>query len=311
MSVVDNIFSGLSSSGGSTINERVKNFLISEGLGTSSSSISDMLNKYTFDGKIGWQALIAKYGLGAVDELEALISTLFGNGEQGAFYVPQPQVLGQQVLYQDSAGTVPVTADGDPVGLMLDVSGNGNHASQATSGARPVYRTDGTLHWLEADGVDDYLLHDFSLTGTGMLMAAARSNLSAASIKGLFGATPPNGVQYAAIFSEANDVNWGSYGSNRFRPSSYSLQGATRVVASVADTTSSQILYTDKNAGEPLPYTPYGGDSNERRKLFQETNNTRSFYGLFYGALAVDRVPSDQEREDAIDYLASLAGVSL
>ena len=33
----------------------------------------------------------------------------------------------------------------------------GNHAIQETAAARPVYRTDGELHWLEFDGVDDTL----------------------------------------------------------------------------------------------------------------------------------------------------------
>lgn len=34
----------------------------------------------------------------------------------------------------------------------------GNHASQDTTAAKPTYRTDGTLHWLEFDGVDDQLV---------------------------------------------------------------------------------------------------------------------------------------------------------
>src|SRR5690554_3312719 len=92
-----------------------------------------------------------------VDKLRALIDQLYGNGEQGAMYIPKPKMLGQQVLWQDAEGTVPVMSDGDPVGLMLDLSGNGNHATQATSASRPIYRTDGTLHWLELDGVDDHL----------------------------------------------------------------------------------------------------------------------------------------------------------
>ena len=78
---------------------------------------------------------------------------LFKNGEQGAWYDPSDL----STLFQDAAGTTPVTADGDPVGLMLDKSGNVSHAIQSVAASRPVYRTDGTLHWLQFDGVDDHL----------------------------------------------------------------------------------------------------------------------------------------------------------
>lgn len=45
---------------------------------------------------------------------------------------------GRITCYQDSAGTIPVTAVEQPVGKWLDKSGRGNHASQATSASRPV-----------------------------------------------------------------------------------------------------------------------------------------------------------------------------
>ena len=80
-------------------------------------------------------------------------SFLFENGEQGAWYDPSDL----STMFQDAAGTTPVTADGQPVGRILDKSGRGNHASQATSAARPLYKTDGTYHWLQFDGVDDSL----------------------------------------------------------------------------------------------------------------------------------------------------------
>jgi hypothetical protein len=100
-----------------------------------------------------------------ISPLNRLIILLFSNNEQGAFYIPRPVVNGTQSLFQDAAGTVPVTADGDPVGLMIDQSGNGNHATQSVSGSRPVYRTDGGLHWLEFNGVNGFLISsDYTLS---------------------------------------------------------------------------------------------------------------------------------------------------
>ena len=88
---------------------------------------------------------------------------LFLNGELGAWYDPSDLTT----MFQDRAGTTPVTADGQPVGKILDKSGRGNHASQATAAARPLYKTDGTYHWLQFDGVDDSLsteVIDFTAT---------------------------------------------------------------------------------------------------------------------------------------------------
>ena len=237
-------------------------------------------------------------------------AALFAQGQQGVWYEPKPEYL-----YQDAAGTIPVTADGDPVGLMLDrskglsqgqpevidpqawddsssaweniegeliytatnanrqiiqtgsfpgarylvsfsvdffteensapllnvaigdsantsqradlegprgggatrhytlalekyteqisfnpnrfVSGApifngriynisvrelpGNHATQETSAARPIYRTDGTLHWLQFDGVDDVMQAPFSIDGessNGLAVAIRIATLS-------------------------------------------------------------------------------------------------------------------------------------
>lgn len=60
-------------------------------------------------------------------------------------------------LYQDAAATLPVASDGDPVGTMLDKSGNGYHVIQSNAAARPTYRTNGSRHWLEFNGIDSGL----------------------------------------------------------------------------------------------------------------------------------------------------------
>lgn len=66
-------------------------------------------------------------------------------------------------LRQNTNGTTAVTADGDPVGYVTDLSGNGYHLIAVSDSARPVYRTDGVLHWLEVDGSADAMQSAASL----------------------------------------------------------------------------------------------------------------------------------------------------
>ena len=106
-----------------------------------------------------------------IDNLNALLTSLFSAGEQGAIYIPKPVVNGVQSLFQDSAGTAAVTADGDPVGLVIDQSGNGNSAAQSTSAARPTYNT--SPDRLSLDKVDDALIVTVPAGGwTGTMVLA-------------------------------------------------------------------------------------------------------------------------------------------
>ncbi len=95
--------------------------------------------------------------MGSGISLEELIALLRATGVLEAFYVFRPSALGQQVMWQDSAGTIPVESDGDLAGRVKDLSGNGNDALQVTDGARPAYRSTGGLHRIELDGVNDTL----------------------------------------------------------------------------------------------------------------------------------------------------------
>lgn len=49
------------------------------------------------------------------------VASMFASGEQGVWYDPSDL----STMFQDAAGTIPVTAVGQPVGLMLDKSKNG------------------------------------------------------------------------------------------------------------------------------------------------------------------------------------------
>lgn len=55
---------------------------------------------------------------GGLRPLASIIKGMFTNGEQGVWYDPSDL----STLYQDAAGTIPVTAVEQPVGLMLDKS---------------------------------------------------------------------------------------------------------------------------------------------------------------------------------------------
>jgi len=111
------------------------------------------------------------------------IADLFASSEQGAWYGPSDL----STLFQDSAGTTPVTTAGQPVGRMLDNSGNDNHATQATAAARPTYQTGPARATL--DKVDDRLLVTVPAGGfTGTMVLATDQGTAS------YGVTIPSGA---------------------------------------------------------------------------------------------------------------------
>lgn len=54
--------------------------------------------------------------------------------DNGAWFDPEDM----STMFQDAAGTAPVTALEQPVGKWLDKSGNGNHATQSITASRPT-----------------------------------------------------------------------------------------------------------------------------------------------------------------------------
>ncbi|WP_303704783.1 hypothetical protein [Celeribacter baekdonensis] len=60
-------------------------------------------------------------------------------------------------LYQDAAMTIPVASSGDPVGAMLDKSGNGFHLVALSEAARPTLVDVSGSAALSFDGIDDNL----------------------------------------------------------------------------------------------------------------------------------------------------------
>jgi hypothetical protein len=90
-------------------------------------------------------------------------ATLFA-GTAGGFY----NVADSSTLFQSGTRAAPgaaVTADGDPVGLMLDKSGNNNDVAITTT-QRPLYKPNSGLPYLLFDGVNDCLRALFAMSTT-------------------------------------------------------------------------------------------------------------------------------------------------
>lgn len=78
-------------------------------------------------------------------------ATLFASGQKGEYYDP----LDLTTLWKNTAGTDPITADGDQVALVKGLSPNAVNLPQATSTFRPLFKTSGGVNWLQGDGTDD------------------------------------------------------------------------------------------------------------------------------------------------------------
>ena len=99
--------------------------------------------------------------LGYASNSQKPITEIFANGEQGFFYDPSDL----STMFQDASGTIPVTAAGQPIGLIRDKSGRNNHAYSTTSSRRPIFEQKPILG---ANFVTDSTLAEPSKWNTGV-----------------------------------------------------------------------------------------------------------------------------------------------
>lgn len=80
---------------------------------------------------------------------DADIQAMFANGKKGFWYDPYDL----NTMFQDDTAEIPVAALEQTVGMIMDKSGNNNHATQNTASRKPFVNSSG----LSFDGVDDGL----------------------------------------------------------------------------------------------------------------------------------------------------------
>ena len=216
--------------------------------------------------------------------------TLFSAGEQGAWYDPSDL----STLFQDSAGTTPVTAVGQPVGKMNDKSGRGNHAIQATSASRPILQQDGSgRYYLACDGIDDGLASvsaiDFTTTDKSTISIGLRklSDAARASILEL-GNGVNNSFRVEAPTSAAPNYNFASAGSTSSSITATTFTAPiTNIVTGIGSvsTDTAIIRINGVQLGSSITDQGTGNYRNDTLFLFRRGGSSLPFNGNFYGAV--------------------------
>lgn len=174
----------------------------------------------------------------------------------------------------------------------------GNHATQSVSTSRPIYKTDGLIHWLEFDGVDDRLGWENHDRGTSVAVACS----SYGSANGVLGggsndletgyiAVTPTGLRYRTnsttthVFTEA--------------------QAGTKVYSMLREDNGDVYAWRDgEESTNILNKTPI-------ILKYISPGNVSAYKGRVYGVVVSENLITRQQRDELEIYLANKSGVSL
>lgn len=252
------------------------------------------------------QAMMATAGPPAFDP-----SQLYAGGIDGALFR-----MSLSTLFQDTAGTIPVTAAGQSVALWKDQSGNAHHASQSTAGARPTYQVDGNgLGYLSFNGTQYldcgtgfnattlYLCIAYNASAVGQRVVDARGTGAAGTLKGWYFKSPGSADGFvvddgtAFIVAAplwASNVNHVGYldhvTANAIR---YELEGDSALTTVGGSTLGS----TTSTATSRI-----GATSN---------NATQGLIGRSYGIVLVKSTPTAEQIANLRAWMAAQCGVTL
>lgn len=227
---------------------------------------------------------------------------LFSDGEAGVWYDPSDL----STMWQDAAGTVAAAVD-QPVGRILDKSGNGKHATQGTAAARPILRLVGGLYYLEFDGVDDSMVTATAAGLTGPVVTTIGGWL-----------TTTVAAAYRMIW-DSNRYSWGNVtdsthfttnGLQNYVGPAASITANTRyVVGSVFDAGFDvQHRKNGANNGALLAGSGDGVDADAVFRLGSNPSGANFWTGNIYQLIVIKRALTAQENADAEAYTNTKTG---
>lgn len=246
-------------------------------------------------------------------------SALFASGEVGVWYDPSDLAT----VWEDSARTIPASVNG-VVGAIDDKSGNGKHATQATTSLKPILRQSGALYYLDYDGVDDGMATaaiDFSASDQATVIIGITKNSDATvavalelsansgSNNGAFGINAPNTT------GASGDFGFGVRGTSARSLLSGTLAATTtRVITGLAEIDPvNRVLRVDGSqvASDTINSVGTGNFGNYPIYLGRRGGTTLPFNGRQYAIIVRSAFTSGTDLTDAEAYVAEKTGVTI
>ncbi|MFN3228422.1 MAG: hypothetical protein ACK41P_01050 [Asticcacaulis sp.] len=243
-------------------------------------------------------------------------SVLFAGAGVGGWYDPARRAS----QFQDAAGTIPVTAPGQPVGRMLDLSGQGRHASQADAARRPTYQIDGQgLGHLAFDGVDDLLVTEaivWNSPQVSFVSAVHKPADTAALVVAEFGSPTDDGSWgfYAPAIGGSADLTAMLRGTDVAFVVCTDLPAPRTAVVSARMETGPLLVGEEIRVqvdGQTVASTVYGTNAGTGAlgtwplRIGSRVGKVFPFLGRFYGLIMMNRILSDAELARAEGWLSA------
>lgn len=243
------------------------------------------------------------------------ISVIFSNPTvKGLWFDPNDF----STMYQDSAGTIPVTAVGQTVGKMYSKVGNNIFVRQQTVSSQPILRYDSLrkTHYLQFDGIDDTFNEEASLNidSTGystFLVEEIGRNINTGNTKHINNNSPSISVSMLDIYSYTfkHTVDFSSTDMPAKNKNGTNAQDVHYPKPLVI----SYIL--NKDTGTLMDIN--GSFRTDNRSFFYNffklsfgkgVSNTYCYQHKFYGFVSFDRTATTEEQKAIQGYYANLSG---
>lgn len=220
------------------------------------------------------------------------------SGIDGAWFDPEDM----STMFQDAAGTIPVTALEQPVGRWLDKSGNGNHATQSITASRPTLSARYNLLTKTENFADAvWLLNTLTITSNSILSPfgdlSADTVTKTAGPSGIFQIIP---VTPSSVYTFSCYVKSGSFNISNHRFAFYNETAQSFIASDVIPT------YVNSNDGWFLGIATVNipaGCTSLRVYPFRSTLSLAGSFYLFGAQLNTGTAPLPYQRVNtATDY---------